>query len=99
MNVMFFFSKNSLNITNNNYYSVDVANITAQVQFSKTVIGKTRISNITTIGPLDMKQVVFYPNLALFYFFFVYMVYIFILFVLQIDYMVPTTIADEMSYM
>ncbi|KTF73757.1 hypothetical protein cypCar_00036751 [Cyprinus carpio] len=63
---------NSLNITNNNYYSVDVANITAQVQFSKTVIGKTRISNITTIGPLDMKQ---------------------------IDYMVPTTIADEISYM
>ncbi|KAI4893360.1 hypothetical protein NFI96_023748 [Prochilodus magdalenae] len=63
---------NLLNITNNNYYSVDVANITAQVQFSKTVIGKTRVSNITTIGPLDMKQ---------------------------IDYMVPTTIADEMSYM
>lgn len=63
---------NTLNITNNNYYSVDVANITAQVQFSKTVIGKSRISNITTIGPLDMKQ---------------------------IDYMVPTTIADEMSYM
>ncbi|XP_026144957.1 transmembrane protein 106B-like [Carassius auratus] len=63
---------NSLNITNNNFYSVDVANITAQVQFSKTVIGKTRISNITTIGPLDMKQ---------------------------IDYMVPTTLADEMSYM
>ncbi|XP_066530121.1 transmembrane protein 106B isoform X2 [Hoplias malabaricus] len=63
---------NLLNIKNNNYYSVDVANITAQVQFSKTVIGKTRVSNITTIGPLDMKQ---------------------------IDYMVPTTIADEMSYM
>ncbi|KAF7691231.1 transmembrane protein 106B [Silurus meridionalis] len=63
---------NTLNITNNNYYSVDVANITAQVQFSKTVIGKTRVSNITTIGALDMKQ---------------------------IDYMVPTTIADEMSYM
>lgn len=63
---------NLLNITNNNYYSVDVANITAQVQFSKTVIGKTRVSNITTIGPLDMQQ---------------------------IDYMVPTTIADEMSYM
>lgn len=63
---------NTLNITNNNYYSVDVANITAQVQFSKTVIGKSRVSNITTIGPLDMKQ---------------------------IDYMVPTTIADEMSYM
>ncbi|KAG1947209.1 transmembrane protein 106C [Pimephales promelas] len=51
---------NTLNITNNNYYSVDVANITAQVQFSKTVIGKTRISNITTIGPLDMKQVELY---------------------------------------
>uniref|UniRef100_A0AAV2K8G7 Transmembrane protein 106B n=1 Tax=Knipowitschia caucasica TaxID=637954 RepID=A0AAV2K8G7_KNICA len=63
---------NTLNITNNNYYSVEVANITAQVQFAKTVIGKSRISNITAISPLDMKQ---------------------------IDYTVPTIIADEMSYM
>ncbi|XP_025933653.1 transmembrane protein 106B isoform X1 [Apteryx rowi] len=63
---------NTLNITNNNYYSVEVANITAQVQFSKTVIGKARLNNITSIGPLDMKQ---------------------------IDYMVPTVIQDEMSYM
>ncbi|KAJ8354501.1 hypothetical protein SKAU_G00220680 [Synaphobranchus kaupii] len=63
---------NTLSITNNNYYSVEVANITAQVQFSKTVIGKTRMSNVTSIRPLDMQQ---------------------------IDYMVPTTIADEMSYM
>lgn len=63
---------NTLNITNNNYYSVEVANITAQVQFAKTVIGKSRVSNITAISPLDMKQ---------------------------IDYMVPTILADEMSYM
>ncbi|KAG2464791.1 transmembrane protein 106Ba [Polypterus senegalus] len=63
---------NTLNITNNNYYSVEVANISAQVQFSKTVIGKARLSNFTSIGPLDMKQ---------------------------IDYMVPTVIAEEMSYM
>lgn len=63
---------NTLNITNNNYYSVDVENITAQVQFSKTVIGKARLNNITNIGPLDMKQ---------------------------IDYTVPTVIAEEMSYM
>lgn len=49
--------QNTLNITNNNYYSVEVANITAQVQFAKTVIGKSRISNITAISPLDMKQV------------------------------------------
>lgn len=63
---------NTLNITNNNYYSVEVENITAQVQFSKTVIGKARLSNITNIGPLDMKQ---------------------------IDYTVPTVIAEEMSYM
>lgn len=49
--------QNTLNITNNNYYSVEVANITAQVQFSKTVIGKARLNNITNIGPLDMKQV------------------------------------------
>ncbi|KAF3833451.1 hypothetical protein F7725_024655 [Dissostichus mawsoni] len=48
---------NTLNITNNNYYSVQVANITAQVQFAKTVIGKSRISNTTAISPLDMKQV------------------------------------------
>ncbi|NWU69738.1 T106B protein, partial [Pterocles burchelli] len=63
---------NALNITNNNYYSVEVANITAQVQFSKTVIGKARLNNVTNIGPLDKKQ---------------------------IDYMVPTVIQDEMSYM
>lgn len=63
---------NTLNITNNNYYSVEVENITAQVQFSKTVIGKARLNNITIIGPLDMKQ---------------------------IDYTVPTVIAEEMSYM
>ncbi|KAF3833434.1 hypothetical protein F7725_024638 [Dissostichus mawsoni] len=37
-------------------YSVQVANITAQVQFAKTVIGKSRISNTTAISPLDMKQ-------------------------------------------
>lgn len=49
--------QNTLNITNNNYYSVEVANITAQVQFAQTVIGKSRISNITGITPLDMKQV------------------------------------------
>ncbi|KAF5927788.1 transmembrane protein 106B [Diceros bicornis minor] len=63
---------NTLNITNNNYYSVEVENITAQVQFSKTVIGKARLNNITSIRPLDMKQ---------------------------IDYTVPTIIAEEMSYM
>ncbi|XP_038832764.1 transmembrane protein 106B-like [Salvelinus fontinalis] len=62
----------TLNITNNNYYAVSLTNITAQVQFSKTVIGKARISNVTTIIPLDMQQ---------------------------IDYTVPTVIADEMSYM
>ncbi|CAL8297263.1 unnamed protein product [Lota lota] len=63
---------NTLNITNNNYYSVEVANITAQVQFAKTVIGKSHINNITAISPLDMKQM---------------------------DYMVSTVLADEMSYM
>ncbi|XP_066571631.1 transmembrane protein 106Ba [Amia ocellicauda] len=70
--IVFLNVTNTLNITNNNYYSVEVANISAQVQFSKTVIGKSRMNNITSIGPLDMKQ---------------------------IDYMVPTVIADEMSYM
>lgn len=54
-----FVFKSTLNITNNNYYSVEVANISAQVQFSKTVIGKSRLSNATSIGPLDMNQVSF----------------------------------------
>lgn len=49
--------QNTLNITNNNYYSVEVSNVTAQVQFSKTVIGKSRINNITAISPLGMEQV------------------------------------------
>lgn len=52
--------QNTLNITNNNYYAVSLTNITAQVQFSKTVIGKARISNVTTIIPLDMQQVGLY---------------------------------------
>ncbi|XP_071780498.1 transmembrane protein 106Ba [Centroberyx gerrardi] len=63
---------NTLNITNNNYYAISVTNITAQVQFSKTVIGKAKNNNVTVIIPLDKRQV---------------------------DYTVPTTIADEMSYM
>ncbi|XP_021178994.2 transmembrane protein 106Ba isoform X2 [Fundulus heteroclitus] len=63
---------NTLNITNNNYYAISVTNITAQVQFSKTVIGKTKFNNTTVIMPLDERQ---------------------------LDYTVPTTIADEMSYM
>ncbi|XP_077064123.1 transmembrane protein 106Ba [Siphateles boraxobius] len=62
---------NTLNITNNNYYPIHVANITSQVQFYKTVIGKSVVSNVTTIIPLDMQQV---------------------------DYTVPTIIANEMSY-
>uniref|UniRef100_M4AWW4 Transmembrane protein 106B n=1 Tax=Xiphophorus maculatus TaxID=8083 RepID=M4AWW4_XIPMA len=48
---------NTLNITNNNYYAISVTNITAQVQFSKTVIGKTKFNNTTVIMPLDERQV------------------------------------------
>ncbi|XP_059371068.1 transmembrane protein 106B-like [Carassius carassius] len=62
---------NTLNITNNNYYPVRVANITAQVQFYKTVIGKAVVSNVTSITPLDLRQV---------------------------DFTVPTIIANEMNY-
>ncbi|XP_056612795.1 transmembrane protein 106Ba [Triplophysa dalaica] len=62
---------NTLNITNNNYYPIQVANITAQVQFYKTVIGNCLVKNITTIIPLDLRQ---------------------------IDYTVPTTIANEIDY-
>ncbi|KAK2831590.1 hypothetical protein Q7C36_016676 [Tachysurus vachellii] len=50
---------NTLNITNNNFYPVQVANITAQVQFYKTVIGKSLVSNLTRVMPLDMQQVDF----------------------------------------
>uniref|UniRef100_A0A8C8LPN9 Transmembrane protein 106B n=1 Tax=Oncorhynchus tshawytscha TaxID=74940 RepID=A0A8C8LPN9_ONCTS len=52
---------NTLNITNNNYYAVSLTNITAQVQFSKTVIGKARISNVMTIIPLDKQQRLLHP--------------------------------------
>ena len=49
--------QSTLNITNNNYYAISVTNITAQVQFSKTVIGKAKFSNSTVIAPLDERQV------------------------------------------
>ncbi|XP_057207075.1 transmembrane protein 106Ba [Triplophysa rosa] len=62
---------NTLNITNNNYYPIQVANISAQVQFYNTVIGKCLVSNITTIIPLDLRQ---------------------------IDFTVPTLIANEIDY-
>lgn len=89
--------QNSLNITNNNYYAVEVANITAQVQFAKTVIGKSRLSNTTAISPLDMKQVgppllqdvqvgLLSAHITCWSWF-------------QIDYMVPTLLADELNYM
>lgn len=50
-------TQNTLNITNNNYYAISVTNITAQVQFSKTVIGKAKFNNSTVIIPLDEQQV------------------------------------------
>lgn len=34
-----------------------MTNITAQVQFSKTVIGKAKYNNSTVITPLDERQV------------------------------------------
>ncbi|XP_061918684.1 transmembrane protein 106Ba [Entelurus aequoreus] len=63
---------NTLNITNNNYYAISITNLTAQVEFSKTVIGKAKFNNSTVIVPLDQRQV---------------------------DYTVPTIIADEINYM
>ncbi|CAH2282494.1 transmembrane 106B [Pelobates cultripes] len=48
---------NTLNITNNNYYPIGVDSITGQVQYFKTVIGKAKVTNITSIGPLDRKQI------------------------------------------
>ncbi|XP_072010479.1 transmembrane protein 106B [Engystomops pustulosus] len=48
---------NTLNITNNNFYSIEVENVTGQVQYYKTVIGKSKLNNVTKIGPLDTKQI------------------------------------------
>ncbi|XP_051921856.1 transmembrane protein 106Ba [Hippocampus zosterae] len=48
---------NTLNITNNNYYAITVTNITAQVEFAKTVIGKAKFNNSTVIVPLDQRQI------------------------------------------
>lgn len=50
-------TQSTLNITNNNYYAISVTNITAQVQFSKTVIGKAKMNNNSVIVPLDEQQV------------------------------------------
>uniref|UniRef100_A0A3Q2CVG8 Transmembrane protein 106Bb n=1 Tax=Cyprinodon variegatus TaxID=28743 RepID=A0A3Q2CVG8_CYPVA len=68
----FSYFQNTLNITNNNYYSVEVANITAQVQFARLVIGTSRISTVIITG---------------------------LFFCFQIDYMVPTRIEDELTYL
>ncbi|KAJ0066472.1 hypothetical protein NL108_013499, partial [Boleophthalmus pectinirostris] len=70
--IVFLNITSTLNITNNNYYAIYMTNITAEVQFYKTVIGKAKINNSTLIIPLDERQV---------------------------DYTVPTIIADDMSYM
>ncbi|XP_073438212.1 transmembrane protein 106B [Dendrobates tinctorius] len=48
---------NTLNITNNNFYPIEVDNVTGQVQYYKTVIGKSKLNNVTKIGPLDTKQI------------------------------------------
>nr|XP_033786895.1 transmembrane protein 106B [Geotrypetes seraphini]XP_033786896.1 transmembrane protein 106B [Geotrypetes seraphini] len=56
-NIIYLNITNLLNITNNNYYSVKVVNIVGQVQFYKTVLGQIRVNNITSIGPLEMKQI------------------------------------------
>uniref|UniRef100_A0A3Q3VW88 Transmembrane protein 106B n=1 Tax=Mola mola TaxID=94237 RepID=A0A3Q3VW88_MOLML len=48
----------TLNITNNNYYAISVTNITAQVQFSKTVIGKAKFNNSSVIIPLDENKII-----------------------------------------
>lgn len=52
----------SLNITNNNFYSVYVMNITSQVQHLKTVIGTARFTNVTHIAPLSQSQIDFTIN-------------------------------------
>uniref|UniRef100_A0A8C4WU74 Transmembrane protein 106Bb n=1 Tax=Eptatretus burgeri TaxID=7764 RepID=A0A8C4WU74_EPTBU len=49
----------SLNITNNNYYSVSVTNVTSHVQYVKTVLGTAQINNVTKIQPLGTTQVYF----------------------------------------
>lgn len=46
-----------MNITNNNHLALSVTNIEAQVQYSKTVIGKAKFNNTSVIIPLDEQQV------------------------------------------
>ncbi|XP_077350043.1 transmembrane protein 106B [Lithobates pipiens] len=56
-NTVFLNITNTLNITNNNYYSVEVDDITGQVQYYKTVIGKSKLNNVTKIGLQETKQI------------------------------------------
>lgn len=62
----------TLDITNKNFYPIYLTNITAQVMYAKTVIGKASINSRAFIRTLGEQQV---------------------------DYTIPTVIADELSYM
>ncbi|XP_055753503.1 transmembrane protein 106B-like isoform X2 [Salvelinus fontinalis] len=46
---------NILNITNDNFFTVQAYNLTVQALFDKTVVGKADMKNVTTVKPLTDK--------------------------------------------
>ncbi|XP_024289127.1 transmembrane protein 106B [Oncorhynchus tshawytscha] len=50
---------NILNITNDNFFTVQAYNLTVQALFDKTVVGKADMKNVTTVKPLTDKTFAF----------------------------------------
>lgn len=57
--VNFFLFQNLINITNKNYYSVQIVDFSIQAVVGQTVMGKNKITNMTAIEPRSMKSVSF----------------------------------------
>lgn len=60
-------SQNILNITNDNFFTVQAYNLTVQALFDKTVVGKADMKNVTTVKPLTDKTVSTSPHYQLLY--------------------------------
>uniref|UniRef100_A0A8C7F1L1 Transmembrane protein 106B n=1 Tax=Oncorhynchus kisutch TaxID=8019 RepID=A0A8C7F1L1_ONCKI len=58
---------NILNITNDNFFTVQAYNLTVQALFDKTVVGKADMKNVTTVKPLTDKTVSTSPHYQLNY--------------------------------
>ncbi|XP_006010536.1 transmembrane protein 106A [Latimeria chalumnae] len=47
---------NIINVTNRNFYSVSVTDLSAEILHMETIVGKINVKNITRLHPLEKKQ-------------------------------------------